>query len=200
MLRGILKAEKRYDAVIIFSEKTYFYILSVISLENFELKLYNIICREIRKERAMQIIENQTISVNNLIDYNSKIQKKDILNLIHFISDHLYVLGLEQNGNIMFSLLADYQDEADFEIFIPVKGTVQNCDEFGYQPEFSLENAISGRHEGSLASLGKAAQKLKNYISSNNYEPVTKAYYSVIREGTANAENCIIDIYIGIKK
>ena len=147
----------------------------------------------------MQIIENQTVSVNNLIDYSSKIKKKDILDLIHFISEHLYVLGLEQNGNIMFSLLSEHKDEAVFEIFIPVKGTVQKCNEFGYQEEFSLTKAIAGRHEGSLDDRGKAAQKLKKYISSNNYEPATKTYYSVIREGSANADNCIIDIYIGVK-
>ena len=147
----------------------------------------------------MQIVEKQKVFINNCIDYRLKIKKKDILDLIRFISEHLYVLGLEQNGNIIFSLRSEGGDEADFELFIPVKGNVRKCDEFGYQPEFSLKNVVTGRHEGSLGDLGKTAGMLKKYISLNNYKPATKTYYSVIREGNANAENCIIDIYIGIE-
>ena len=147
----------------------------------------------------MQIIENQTVSLNNLIDYQSKIKKRDILDLVHFISEHLYVLGLEQNGNIISSLLSEQNDEAVFEIFIPVNGDVKKCDEFGYKDAFILTKAIVGRHEGSLDDLDKNVRELKNYIVSNNYEPASGIYYSVIREGGSNVNNCIIDVYIRCK-
>lgn len=146
----------------------------------------------------MQIIENQTIFENNLIDYNSKIKKKYILELVKFISNHLYVLGLEKNGNIIFSLISEDKEDAEYEILIPVNGVVTKCSEYSYKPMFSLKNAISIRHEGSLSDLKEATLKLEEYILSNNYLPATKTYYIVIREGDSNAENCIIDIYIGI--
>ena len=112
---------------------------------------------------------------------------------MHFISEHLYVLGLEQ------SLLSEQNDEAVFEIFIPVNGDVKKCDEFGYKDAFILTKAIVGRHEGSLDDLDKNVSKMKNYIVSNNYEPASGIYYSVIREGGSNVNNCIIDVYIGVK-
>ena len=148
----------------------------------------------------MQIAENQALSADNLLKYRSHIKKDDILKLIKYIKHHLYIFDLQKNGNTIFTLVSDVSNETEFEIFVPVLGKVMQCEEFGYESEFSLGHAISARHEGSLADLHKATLMLDQYIKRNNYLPSTKMYYVVIREGDNTEENCIIDIYVGIEK
>ena len=148
----------------------------------------------------MQITENQTISADNLLNYRTMIKKSEILKLIKYITNHLYILDLQKNGNIIFTLVSDISNEAEFEIFVPVLGEVMKCEEFDYLPELSLEHAVSARHEGSLADLQKVVSLLKKYLEKNNYSPATRMYYVVIREGDDTETNCIIDIYVGIDK
>lgn len=146
----------------------------------------------------MQIIKNQSIAAYNLLHYKSNIKKSDILKLIRFMLDNIHVLNLETNGNAIFSLKNAGNEQVTFEVLIPVQGEVDNCQQFGYQPSFQLNNAVLIRHEGRLSDLDKTTKKLKEYLKTNNYTSQNGPYYIMIQEKDDNS-NCIIDIYIDVK-
>ncbi len=153
-----------------------------------------------RKVDELQIIKNQTILANNLISYVTKVKKSDIIKLIRHISQNLQALNLKIGKKIIFNIKSEFDNGSDqiIEVLIPVKGKVPESNEFQYKPVFRLINAITIRHEGSLNDIEKTEKCLKDFIKENNYEPITDSYFIVVREGSENAMDCIIDIYIGV--
>lgn len=148
----------------------------------------------------MQIIEHQNIYLDNLLCYRRRIKRSDILKLAGYISDNLQALGLEQNGRIIFTEKENDKtdDTINTEIFIPVKGTVYECDEFQKKPTFKLINAAAIRHEGSPETLYKTERILYEFIINKGYEPVTRPYYTIVRNDVQRNTDHVIDIYIGV--
>lgn len=147
----------------------------------------------------MQILEHQNIQFNNLISYNTNVKTSDILKLTKYISDHLYVLDLIKKDNIIFSETDHInEDTVRVEILIPVKGEIKKCNEFDYKPVFTLNNAVTIRHEGSLDELHNTECQLYEFIKSHKFQVKTSPYHIIVRNGDANSEDCIIDICIGV--
>lgn len=148
----------------------------------------------------MQIIEHQNIYLDNLLCYRRRIKQSDILKLAGYISDNLQALGLEQSGRIIFTEKESDKtdDKINAEILIPVKGTVCKCDEFQSKPTFRLVNAVAIRHEGSPETLCETQSMLYRFIAEKGYEPVTRPYYTIIRNDAQRNTDHIIDIYIGV--
>ena len=147
----------------------------------------------------MQIIEHQDIQLNNLISYNTKVKHSDILKLTQYISDNLHVLDLKKNDNIIFAEKDHVNDEmVNVEILIPVKGKIEKCREYDYKPIFKLNNAVIIRHEGNLNDLPQTENILHNFIKEHDFQASTQPYYIVVRNGTVDSDDCIIDICIGI--
>lgn len=147
----------------------------------------------------MQILEHQNIQFNNLISYNTNVKTFDILKLTKYISDHLYVLDLIKKDNIIFSEKDHInEDTIRVEILIPVKGEIKKCNEFDYKPVFTLNNAVTIRHEGNWNELQNTENLLHDFIKKNNFKAITSTYYVVVRNGNSTSEDCIIDIFIGV--
>ena len=81
---------------------------------------------------------------------------------------------------------------------IPVKGEITPSENYGKKPIFRLVNAVMTRHEGSVSDISRTETALKDYIQKNNYEPITNAYYVVVRNGDTFGSDCIFEVYIGI--
>ena len=93
----------------------------------------------------------------------------------------------------------DISDEThSAEILIPVKGEITPSENYGKKPIFRLVNAVMTRHEGSVSDISRTETALKDYIQKNNYEPITNAYYVVVRNGDTFGSDCIFEVYIGI--
>ena len=149
----------------------------------------------------MQITEHQSIQLHNLISYKKNIRRSDILRLARYISDNLNVLSLELIDRILFTEAGTQNDGDVFstEILIPVRGDIMRCDEFQYRPSFVLSDAVSIRHIGKLSRLSETESIIRKFITEKNYKTATPAYYSIVRNDSANSSDCIIDIYIGIE-
>ncbi len=147
----------------------------------------------------MYIIEHQNIHFKNLISYNTKVRYTDILKLTQYISDNLHVLNLKKNDNIIFNKSTHVNEKmTSVEIMIPVKGKIEECDEYGYKSAFNLNNAVIIRHEGSLNDLSKTEAVLQNFIKEHIFQTSTEPYYVIIKNGNNAYDDCIIDICIGI--
>ncbi|HOA00007.1 hypothetical protein [Ruminococcus sp.] len=147
----------------------------------------------------MQIIENQTLIFYDLLSYRTKVSLGELPGMIKYIRENLDALDIAANNRILFTLTDGMTDSGkmDTEILIPVEDEMDSCSEFSFKPEFKLINAVSVRHEGSLALTEETTQRLMDYIDEKEYNPVTKPYYRIIR--MESDQDCIIDIYVGIE-
>lgn len=137
------------------------------------------------------------ISRNNLIVCKKKISQEDIFKFIRYASENIRALDLEISDNVIFTTIKS--DDADMiKVIIPVSGQVRPCGEFEYQPVFKLVNAVAIRHEGGFEVIGSTEKQLAEYIEENHFEPITAPYYVLVRNDSANYDNNIIDIYVGV--
>ncbi|PWJ11797.1 hypothetical protein [Ruminococcus flavefaciens] len=145
----------------------------------------------------MQILKNQMLSRNNLVICRKNVENADIFKFIRYASDNIHALDLEVNDNIIFTRHS-LENQQITEMMIPVRGEISHFGGFEYKPCFKLINAVTIRHEGGIGKIGSTEKKLTDYISECHLEPVTAPYYVVVRGDEKSAEDCIIDIYIGI--
>ena len=150
--------------------------------------------------KQMQYIQHMNVYAENLISYLTNIKKADIPKVIQHIHDNLSALGFSANGRFIFTFKEnDISDEThSAEILIPVKGEITPSENYGKKPIFRLVNAVMTRHEGSVSDISRTETALKDYIQKNNYEPITNAYYLVVRNGDTFGSDCIFEVYIGI--
>lgn len=145
----------------------------------------------------MQILKNQMLSRNNLVICRKNVENADIFKFIRYAYDNIHALDLEVNDNIIFTRHSS-ENQQITEMMIPVRGEISHFGGFEYKPCLKLINAVTIRHEGGIGKIGSTEKKLTDYISECHLEPVTAPYYVVVRGDEKSAEDCIIDIYIGI--
>lgn len=146
----------------------------------------------------MEIIENQYLSVKNVLSYLVRVTGKSISELIEHIKKNSEALDLAVVGKIMFSILDTHNipdDIAmDIEVLVPVDKSFNSNGKYICKPEFKLENAIKIIHYGSYSELIKTQQKLKEFLLKNGIKAITKTYY-VVEKNSGN--NSIISLYVG---
>ena len=145
---------------------------------------------------TMQILEHQSIYLNNLISYKLYVPREKIPDVIRHILENIGSLNLQPTGKILFT--EDICQHKNTEILIPVNRDFEPCEQYGKKEIFKLINAVSARHEGVFSDSGKTEQRLLDYIREKSYHMITLPYYSVVRLDPDNPGSCILDIYIGV--
>ncbi|MBR3283693.1 MAG: hypothetical protein IKI56_10425 [Ruminococcus sp.] len=142
----------------------------------------------------MQILENRSLFMENMISYRTNLPKEDIPKLADHICRNVSALGVEPTKKICFTYPTD--EKKDIEILVPVIGDISSHNEYGHKELFRLINAVTIRHEGSLADIDTTEKKLVDYVRKRSYEMITRPYYNIVRLAD-NPADCIVDIYIG---
>ncbi|MBP3271985.1 MAG: hypothetical protein J6M17_07120 [Ruminococcus sp.] len=147
----------------------------------------------------LEISENRTIEMRDMITYKTRVKKDDIPKLITFMTANLDALELRKCGSAMFREEDDggSDGKVSVEIFIPVTGKVKESGRYGFAESFQIEKAISARHEGSFGDLTATEKELNEYISSHGYKKTSAPCY-VFSSDPDTGE--VIDIYIGVGK
>ena len=148
------------------------------------------------KSVNMQILEHQSLYLNNLISCKMHIQREKTPFMIQHIMDNIGSLNLRPSGKLLFT--EDICEYRNIEILIPVDHDFEPCEQYGKKDVFKLINAVSARHEGAFSETGKTEQRLLDYIQEKSYQMITLPYYRIVRLDEACASSCIIDIYIGV--
>lgn len=142
----------------------------------------------------MQILENRSLYMENMISYKTNLPKEEIPKLAEHICRNVSALGVEPTNKLCFTYSTE--DKNDIEILVPVIGDISAHSKYGHKKLFRIINAVTIRHEGSLADIDITEKKLVDYIEDRSYEMITKPYYNIVRL-TEDAADCIVDIYIG---
>ena len=147
----------------------------------------------------MEVIENQYISVKNVLSYLTRVGCKSLGDLICHIHRSVEVLDLKVEGKIMFSVIGTHsipEDIAmDIEVLVPVDKAFVSTSKYVYKPEFKLENALSIRHYGSYCDLMKTHKLLNDYLTEKKLKAITNTYF-VIDKNCDN--NNVVSLYVGI--
>ena len=147
----------------------------------------------------MEVIENQYISVKNVLSYLTRVGSKSLGDLICHIHRCAEVLDLKVEGKIMFSVIGTHsipEDTAmDIEVLVPVDKTFQSTSKYVYKPEFKLENALSIKHYGSYVDLMKTYKLLNDYLTEKKLKAITNTYF-IIDKNLKN--DSIVSLYVGI--
>lgn len=147
----------------------------------------------------MEVIENQYISVKNVLSYLTRVGSKSLGDLICHIHRSAEVLDLNVEGKIMFSVISTHsipEDTVmDIEALVPVDRAFESTSKYVYKPEFKLENALSIRHYGSYADLLRTHKQLNDYLAEKGLKAITNTYFIIER----NLDNDnIVSLYVGI--
>ena len=147
----------------------------------------------------MEVIENQYISVKNVLSYLTRVGSKSLGELISHIHRSTEVLDLKMEGKIMFSVIGTHhipEDVAmDIEVLIPVDRAFKSTIKYVYKPEFKLENALCVKHYGGYGDLLKTHKLLNDYLIEKELKAITTTYF-VIERNSGN--DSMISLYIGI--
>lgn len=143
----------------------------------------------------LQILEHQFLSLTNVIKYKTTSDHKNIPEIINYLKNGVRQLGAEPNDK----LVVTDKGKGEYEFLIPVNKTILSSKEYSFSPLFDLLNAIKIRHEGSFSNINKTRANLIDYIRKKKYIISSETYYRFIRVSEHNSNDCIIDIYIGIK-
>ena len=147
----------------------------------------------------MEVIENQYISVKNVLSYLTRVGSKSLGDLICHIHRSAEVLDLKVEGKIMFSVIGTHSITEDIvmdiEVLVPVDMAFESTSKYVYKPEFKLENALSIKHYGNYSDLLKTHKKLNDYLLEKELKAITNTYF-VIDKNCDN--NNIVSLYVGI--
>lgn len=144
----------------------------------------------------MQILEHQSIFLQNLISYKLHMQCTKIPLMLRYITENIESLGVRLSGRILFS--EDHSQHRNIEILIPVDREITPCEQYENLPAFILPDALSARHEGRISEMKKTEQKLLDFAKAKAYRILTPPYFHIVRMDANNPEYCILDIYIGV--
>ena len=144
----------------------------------------------------MQILEQQTVILRDLISYRFGMKRDRLPQFITHATENLGNLGVQQNGRVLFT--EDNSREQNIELLIPVDGVPEPSPHFAFQPEFRLVHAVSARHEGSFLGMDQTEKKLMDHIAANGGQMITLPYYSIVRLDADSPGSSIVDILIGL--
>lgn len=147
----------------------------------------------------MEVVENQFLSVKNVLSYLTRVGCKSLGDLIEHIHRSSDVLDLKISGKVMFSVKETHSipdDMAmDIEMLIPVDRAFNSTSRYIYKPEFRLVNAVCIRHYGSYTELLKTQKELSEYLYGRGLKAITNTYYVVDRN---MFEDSVVSLYVGI--
>ena len=147
----------------------------------------------------MQILNNQSIIVQNLLYYKCVTHKKDIWDIIDHINKHIETIGLHKTGQTITSIEdIEQSDCINLEVLTPIDSSFEEKSSFSFLPQFKLLYAVKIRHEGNIGNLTTSQKILEEYLEAHSYEAITKYYNVIVRHDSDIMANSIIDIYVGI--
>ena len=92
--------------------------------------------------------------------------------------------------------LIDGEQCIDMEFLLPIDGELKGILEYDFKPEFYIKSSLYTRFSGNQLYIGKAYEKLMDYIAKHNLEKIRVGYHvNVNEEEMRFGKEPVIDIY-----
>lgn len=133
----------------------------------------------------MEFLEGQFFTAKNLLSYRTRVESRDLNDLLDHVKSNLNVLDLKMSGRTILSISEKIVEKNKqiygVEILIPVDREFESTGQYVYKPTFKLVNAIAYRFYG--GSFAEAESKLSNYIKAHDMTAVTGVYHIMQGDG-----------------
>lgn len=151
------------------------------------------------------ITTNQSLVLKNTLIVRREVTLDDLQNLYYEVMRYLTAEGASINGNMVTAthgVKGEGSDAIqDMELIIPLNRAISGTEEFRFEKEFCIDNAVMMRHDGSITEIEKSMSRLYDFINENRFNINTASYQQVIQNiGSAgHSDNMIMDIYVGVE-
>lgn len=152
----------------------------------------------------MNILEHQTLEMNNVLSFRAKMTQQELTLKSKEIEKLLADTGAQRNGPTATSTFSVAQGPQgpvmDIEILIPLDREIELPAGYVWKPHFLLTNALMIKHVGNPAGLQSSIMALNTYITEHRLTPITTGYNVTVKEAKTplEIEEMEVDIYVGI--
>lgn len=150
----------------------------------------------------MQYLEKQFFMVENLLSYKTRVDSRELNNMLIYAQRNLDALELELTGNIILTVSEIISEESKrifgIEILFPVDKPFQSQGQCIYKPIFKLENAVKSRFYSEYHDIPEIAEKMLAYIKFNNMKPATDVYCVIQGDLNSNVTDKVLDAYVAV--
>jgi hypothetical protein len=160
--------------------------------------LKDIIVMNMKRGNMMEIKENQTLEIENLLSYRGKVKQTDIENIGKDMDKIISENGRNRIGNPITATFGVEGDDMDLEILLPIDKEISDIGEYRFKKKIRIENAVLISHKGNPALIQNTFNILNKYIMENKMQPITVGYNVTRKADPLDVENTIIDVFVGI--
>jgi len=149
----------------------------------------------------MQFLEKQFFMVENLLSYKTRVDSRDLNDMLLYAERNLDALELELAGNTILNVseVIFDKDKTIFgiEVLFPVNKPFESQGQCIYKPVFRLENAVVSRFYSGYHEIPEITEQMLLYVKRNNMRPATDVYY-IIQRDLNNVADKVFDAYIAV--
>lgn len=149
----------------------------------------------------MQFLEKQFFMVENLLSYKTRVDSRDLNDMLLYAERNLDALELELAGNTILNVseVIFDKDKTIFgiEVLFPVNKPFESQGQCIYKPVFRLENAVVSRFYSGYHEIPEITEQMLLYVKRNNMRPATDVYY-IIQRDLNNVADKVFDAYVAV--
>ena len=146
----------------------------------------------------LEILENQTLEVENLVSFRGSLTQAELEEIGQDLETAVNEAGAKRVGNPMTATYGVDGNRMDIEILLPVDKKIQVTGKYTYKDRIKIVNAVVAKYVGNPAGLQEACNELNQYIMEHKLSPITVGYNVTKNINPMNMEETEIDVYVGI--
>jgi len=150
----------------------------------------------------MQVLEKQTLSVQNVISTRRTVTQEKAQEVMLGLMKYVDASGAKKAGSpisVTYSVDAGTK-MMDVELYLPIDKEVPSNGDYTFKPELCLHNCVKITHKGHPMRLQSCTDELNAYILKNKLAPVSPGFmvnrYEVTRQEDLDLFE--VDIYVSV--
>jgi len=150
----------------------------------------------------MKFLEKQIYMVEHLLSYRTRVDSKDLNDMLQYSQHSLGIFGLTLSGDIILNIseliTAEERQIYGVEILFPVDKAFKSQGQYIYKPMFKLVNAVSTRFYSSYTRLPEVKEKFYSFMKEHSMQPITDIYYVIRQNINDPSSEKVFDAYIAV--
>ena len=147
----------------------------------------------------MTVIPNQHLWLDNVLSYRTRVELKNLSQLIGYIKLNMEALKLKLSDDLLFAVTEVIKNNdlviIGAEFLIPVDKQTQSSCHFIFKPKFRLENALMLKYQGNISDISSVKGALYEHAINNDKDILTNVYYQLKQ---LDGEKAVINAYVGV--
>jgi len=132
----------------------------------------------------MEILSGQELKIQNLISFRKNAQAPELGQHTNKLLAYINEQGANRTGGNISAKHNMQGGILDIEMFFPIDKEIPSTEDFVFVAELHLQNCVKITHKGNPQLLQGTAEKLKQFIQSNEFTTKPVSYMVMVNEIT----------------